>query len=373
MTEVKNLWRPILGVLFLTSISFIYSCNPDDGPEVIPDDPADETMFFPSAEPAVWNTLDADSLGWDTEKLGALNTYLRNKKTKGFIILKNGRIVVEEYYNLHNKNAKWNWYSAAKSLTSVMIGIAESQGKMHLDSMTSTYLGESWSALTDEREDSIKLKHHMSMSTGLKNPIGNWMAWTCTEPLCFKYEAPVNSRWAYHQGAFTLNQEMISEATGMNFKQYCRTKIQEPLNMDGSWSNLLGANVFSSTTRSMARFGLLVLNKGVWKDSVVFPEDYYNLMIQPSQDMNKAYGYLWWLNGHEDFLGTQDQTLYQGSLVPNAPSDMFCALGAQDQKIYVVPSQNLVVVRCGEPAGNTEFATSSFDNELWGKIMEILP
>jgi CubicO group peptidase (beta-lactamase class C family) len=373
MKKLSNKWKPIILMALLSSLPLLYSCNPDGDPEVIPDSPSDESMFFPNPEPATWNTLNPDSLGWNTTKLNELNTYLKNKKTKGFIILKNGRIVVEEYYNLHNKNAKWNWYSAAKSLTSTMVGIAEAEGKMHLDSSTSTYLGEDWSALTDEREDSIKLKHHLSMSTGLKNPIGNWMEWTCIQPLCFMYQAPVNTRWAYHQGAFTLNQEMVSAATGTNFKQYCRTKIQDPLGMDGSWTNLLGANVFSSTTRSMARFGLLVLNKGTWKDTIVFPEDYYNRMIQPSQDMNKAYGYLWWLNGQEDFLGTQNQTVFQGSLVPNAPSDMFCALGAQDQKIYIIPSLDMVVVRCGEPAGNTEFASSSFDNELWGKLMDILP
>jgi hypothetical protein len=59
-------------------------------------------------------------------------------------------------------------------------------------------------------------------------------------------------------------------------------------------------------------------------------------------------------------------------MVPNGPADMYAALGKNDQKIYVVPSQNLVVIRMGEAAGNLQLAVSSFDNELWGKLKAIL-
>jgi len=305
--------------------------------------------------------------------MNALKTYLNNKKTKGFIILKNGRIVMEEYFNLHNKNANWNWFSAAKSFTSTMVGIAEAEGKISLDSSSSVYLGKNWSSLSSVREDSIQVKHHISMSTGLKNPIGNLIQWTCLQPACFNYEAPVGSRWAYHQGAFTLTQNIITAATGTNYKAYGKEQIQDKIGMNGSWSSLGSINIFSSTTRSMARFGLLALNKGVWNGETIYPLSYHNRMIQSSQTKNKAYGYLWWLNGKDDFLGTQNQTQYNGYLIPNAPADMFCALGANDQKIYVVPSQGLVIVRMGEAAGNTQFASSSFDNELWGKLNEIFP
>ncbi len=66
------------------------------------------------------------------------------------------------------------------------------------------------------------------------------------------------------------------------------------------------------------------------------------------------------------------QNVFAGNLVPNAPSDMFCALGKNDQKVYVVPSQKLVVIRMGESAGNIQLALSSFDNELWGKIRAVI-
>jgi len=58
--------------------------------------------------------------------------------------------------------------------------------------------------------------------------------------------------------------------------------------------------------------------------------------------------------------------------VPDAPVDMYSALGKNDQKIYIVPSKELVVVRMGDAANDSNFALSSFDNELWGKINALI-
>ena len=68
----------------------------------------------------------------------------------------------------------------------------------------------------------------------------------------------------------------------------------------------------------------------------------------------------------------QSQTVFPGSLIPNAPTDMFAALGANDQKIYVIPSKNMVIVRMGENAGGSGFASSGFDNVLWSKINAVI-
>lgn len=64
------------------------------------------------------------------------------------------------------------------------------------------------------------------------------------------------------------------------------------------------------------------------------------------------------------------QTIFPGFLIPNAPADMFAALGAADQKLYIVPGKNMVIVRMGDASdpNNPTFASSGFDNELWGKL-----
>ncbi len=69
-----------------------------------------------------------------------------------------------------------------------------------------------------------------------------------------------------------------------------------------------------------------------------------------------------------------EQTVYQGALVPNAPEDMYAAMGAGDQRIYVIPSKKMVVIRKGEPSNptNPKFAVSGFDNALWDKINAVI-
>lgn len=363
--------------LYLSILPLIFilpSCTDDSGlmNDPLPNDPM-EAMYFPPVEGNVWDETSPQSLDWNVEKLIELNSFLEAKKTKGFMILKNGKIAMEEYYNNHNVNKDWTWYSAAKSLTSTLVGIGVMEGVLDLETTTSTYLGDNWSSAASDKEDLITVKNHLTMTTGFENPIGNIIRWTCTAPFCMNYEVDAGDRWAYHQGAFTLTQDIITNATGMNFQEYCKEKIQDKIGMNGAWGQLLDVRIFASTTRSMARFGLLALNEGKWDDKIIYPASYHNAMINTSQEHNQSYGYLWWLNGKEEFLGTQDQTVYDGPLIPNAPLDMFCALGAQDQKIYVIPSLDMVVVRCGEPAGSTAFASSSFDNELWGLLQEILP
>ena len=123
----------------------------------------------------------------------------------------------------------------------------------------------------------------------------------------------------------------------------------------------------------MARFGLLLLNKGKWDQTPILSDtNYFNSQINTSQNFNLSYGYLTWLNGKASRMVPTLQTIFPGMLIPNAPADMYCALGKNDQKIYVVPSQNLVVIRMGNAAGGSSLAVSGFDNELWGKLKTII-
>jgi len=74
------------------------------------------------------------------------------------------------------------------------------------------------------------------------------------------------------------------------------------------------------------------------------------------------------------FMVPGEQTVYQGHLVPNAPVDMYAAMGASDQRIYVIPSKKMVVVRMGDASdpANPNFALSGFDNALWEKINAVI-
>ena len=73
--------------------------------------------------------------------------------------------------------------------------------------------------------------------------------------------------------------------------------------MGGSWIQLNNSDTYYSTARDMARFGLLILNEGVWDEDVI-PNDtnYFSNMVNTSQEINKSYGYLGWLNVKESLI-----------------------------------------------------------------------
>jgi hypothetical protein len=120
----------------------------------------------------------------------------------------------------------------------------------------------------------------------------------------------------------------------------------------------------------MARFGLFILARGSWSGTKITTDTaYFRRMTTPSQTLNRSYGYLWWLNGQPSYKLPGSQITLPGPLIPSAPADLIAALGKNDQKIYVVPSLGLVVVRQGNTAGASRLAASSFDTELWTKIM----
>ena len=77
---------------------------------------------------------------------------------------------------------------------------------------------------------------------------------------------------------------------------------------------------------------------------------------------------MWWLNGKSSYHLPQSQFQYTGSIIPNGANDMFMALGKNDQKIYVIPSKKMVVIRMGDAADTSNLALSDFDNILWQKI-----
>jgi CubicO group peptidase (beta-lactamase class C family) len=144
--------------------------------------------------------------------------------------------------------------------------------------------------------------------------------------------------------------------------------------MNGLWIKTPNSNnIFYSNARSMARFGLLMLNKGRWDSTTLLNDTgYFKSQVNTSQNLNLSYGYLTWLNGKSSNMLPQSQIVFSGSIIPNAPADLYAALGKNDQKIYVVPSQKLVIIRMGNTAGGVKPAGSDFDNELWGKLKAII-
>jgi CubicO group peptidase (beta-lactamase class C family) len=321
-----------------------------------------DLIYFPPNNSAIWETKSISDLGWNQNRLQPLLDYLELRNTKSFIILYHGRMVVEKYFGTHTSTSPWYWASAGKTLTTTISGIAEKEGTININNKVSDYLGKGWTSAPLAKENLITCKNLLSMTSGLNDALGDDVS-----PVNLQYVADAGSRWAYHN-VYVKMQDVVSQASGQTWSNYFNTKLRDKVGMSGAWIPNDGLSVYWSNTRSMARFGLLMFAKGKWNSTQIINENYLNAATTTSQNLNQAYGYMWWINGKTSFRLPQSQLQFNGSLISNAPNDMYCALGKNDQKIYVVPSKKLVIVRMGNSADGTNFALSTFDTLLWQKI-----
>ncbi|MFN8284760.1 MAG: serine hydrolase [Chitinophagales bacterium] len=325
-------------------------------------------LYFPPKTGTTWDTMSPNRLGWCQKNIDSLTNFLQRTNTKGFIILKDGKIVVEKYFGTFVRDSIHYWASAGKSLTATMVGIAQQKGLLNINDSVSKYLGVGWSSETPQKEKLITIKNLLTMTSGMDDSPPSPCTNEDYSTACLQYKVDAGTRWAYHTGAYKKLEEVVAAASGKTYNAATNEWIEAYTGMSGAW---IPSGVYFSTTRDMARFGLLTLNKGIWQsDTVLRDTAYYRAMTNTSQNFNLAYGYLWWLNGKASAMVPGLQTVFPFKLIPNAPNDLFCALGKYDQKIYVIPSTKMVIVRTGE-SGDNALAVSAYDTLIWKYINQL--
>lgn len=362
-------------IFLLLLIISLFSCKKGEEVPAPPKIEEDE-LYFPPISGDNWEETTPEALDWDPNELESLYTFLENNKTRAFIILKDGKIVAERYWgnNILNtvpfdKDTKWYWASAGKTVTAFLVGMAQEEGLLNIDDKTSDYLGENWTDLLSQQERLITIRNQLTMTTGLDYELGNL---DCTEPSCLQFKANPGEQWFYHNAPYTLLEKVISNAAGIEYNQFTDTRLETKIGMNGSWIKSGYNNVYWSNARDAARFGLLILNNGKWEDEPIMTDsNYYDAMVTSSQTLNPSYGYLWWLNGKDRIIFPSFSNTFNTSLAPQAPMDIFAAMGKNGQFVGVVPSQNLVVVRMGEAPSN-DLVPVTFHDEMWGIIGKVI-
>lgn len=310
-----------------------------------------QSLYFPPLTGSTWDTVSVSSLGWCQDKMDSLLAFLGRENSKAFILLKNGKIVTEKYYGTFTKDSLWYWASAGKTLTGFITGIAQHEGYLSINDSTSMYMGTGWTSCPPSKEKLITIKHQLSMNTGLDDGVPDP---DCTLSTCLQYLSDAGTRWAYHNAPYTRLDQVLQNATGTALNSYVTTRVKNKTGMDGFYFNVGYNNVYFSKARSMARFGLLLLNKGYWGTTPVLSDTvYFNQMTNTSQPFNLSYGYLTWLNGKASFMVPQLQFVFPGKIMPNAPDDAYFALGKNGQFIDVYPSQKIVFIRMGNSPAST--------------------
>lgn len=347
----------------------LMACSSSDSVPEIPEEAETDSLYFPPINGTSWEKTSLGELKWNANNYETLKSFLETHDTDAFILLKDGKIVIEDYFNGFGSTEMHLWNSAGKTLTAFTIGLAQQDGYLDINDKTTAYLGAGWTAMTPEQENAITLKNQLTMTSGGDYTVENRF---CTDPECLTYLNAPGTYWYYHNAFYTLLKKVIDQAIPNGFDTYFESQLTQKIGMSGRWVELGYLSIYASDARSMARFGLLNLNKGNWNGTQLLNESFFDEMTNTSQNLNPAYGYLWWLNGKNTYRLPETTESFSGKLIPAAPNDLIAGLGANDQKLYVVPSQNLVIVRLGGAANDSLLGPSGFDDELGQKINAVM-
>ena len=227
--------------------------------------------------------------------------------------------------------------STTKSFASTAAGLAIAQKKLKLDSKVGDFFPE---ANPPEKRE-ITVRQLLQHDLGRKNDNG-----ILQRQDLFNYvlnelpmAAPPGNKWEYNNSGLSIlgpvdPQSDRPEHCRAARRAACSQKIRIPRS-DWTWDDRDGMPLPYSglhiTARSLARFGLLALNRGMWRGEKVISSDWVAEATHASQDLNKRYGYLWWNNSTGAW--------------PGVPADAYAAMGKFDNDMLVVPSLDMLVIR----------------------------
>ena len=267
-------------------------------------------------------------------------------KTRAILVIHKDQIVAEKYSDGFDKDSKMLGWSMTKSITGTIIGILQSQGKLRVQDKAPI---ESWN--NDERSE-ITIHNLLQMNSGLEwvedyNNISDvtkmlFLSENMGEVQEHKqFVGKPNETWNYSSGTTNLLSN-ISRSYFDSHQEYLDYWYSDLIDKIGMHSmtieadlkgNFVGSSYGWATPRDWAKFGLLYLHKGNWNGTQIFDASWVNYATSPTNTSNGRYGAQIWLNA--------------GGHYPDAPQDLYSFNGYQGQRVFVIPSKELVIVRMG--------------------------
>lgn len=319
--------------------------------------------------------------GWNAAALADVTTYVQSQKTTGFLIIQDGKTIAEHNWPLPDDPASQTFRanfvhgaqsggalredmaSQQKSLIALLVGIGIDKGLIDIAKPVSAYIGPGWSKAKPEQESAITVRHLLEMNSGLKENLS--------------YEAPAGTTFFYNTPAYAKLKPVLEKAAGQPLNLVSQLWFTKLADMHSTgWEQRPGAfgdvgnpTGLVTTPRDLAIMGQIVLDRGRKPNGArIISEAQLDAIFTPTAT-NPAYGRLWWLNNGAFSLNPGPRTpRREGRFIASAPADMLSALGAQDRKLFVVPSMKLIVVRTGQAAPDRDF-----NEKLWHLLAKAAP
>jgi hypothetical protein len=281
------------------------------------------------------------------------------RRTKAVVVVRDGQVIAERYAAGVGVDTPLLGFSLTKSVVNALIGILTQQGQTS-PSLPAPF--PEWRGAADPRRE-IEVEHLLRMTTGLALDETNsgldpssQMVYLRNDMAGFAVKAamiaPPGTRWAYSSPTTQLLARIIRDAVGgpEQTLAFAWRELFNPLGMrsvtlefDGV-GTLQGSSYMLASARDWARFGLLYLNDGVIGGRRILHEDWVDFSAAATLDTD--YGAGFWTNRSEHEYA-------RGRVRLGIPRDAFFASGDLGQRIVIIPSQHLVVVRLGDAVDPT--------------------
>ena len=331
---------------------------------------------YPSPD---WPLAEPQDHGLDPAELDDLAAYFESINSTCTVVIKDGHLVDSRYWNGTTIDTNQEVWSISKSITSMLIGVAQTRGLLDIDDPASDYI-EEWRGTPSEgvtirnlvSNDSGRYYSHASDS-GLV-AAGDQTGYA----LALDQQHPPGRHWDYNSSAIQTLEAVLENATGGSVEEFAQEHLFGPLGMsatirDDDAGNDLMYMGTQAGCDDIARFGYLALHGGAWDGEQVVSRSWMTEATSASQDLMTGYGFLWWRNtdgrhyileeavGDErtDYPNDMQRVLVDdgSAFFPSAPADLVVGAGIQDQLLLVVPSEDLVIVRLGGLGGPGDFLT----------------
>lgn len=269
---------------------------------------------------------------------------LIHSNTASFLVVKNGKLVHEQYWNGYSQSSKTNSFSMAKAVTVMLLGKALEEGKIKsIDDQFSGYFEE---FKNKEFGNNLTLKNLAQMEAGLnwdedyKNPfLPNAKAYygksLIDATFSRKFKENPGQRFEYQSGSTQLLGFAVRKAVNQSLASYLSEKFWIPLGMEqnAQWSTDESGMektycCIHSNARDFAKLGQLFLDNGKVNDQQILNLDFINQMRTPTKKSEDIYGMGFWINNDN-------------------PVKHYYFLGLQGQYIIIIPEHNMVIVRTG--------------------------
>ena len=291
-----------------------------------------------------WQVVSPESQQMSAARLERVRQWHVENSSKTGLVIRHGRIVAEWYFGDAKASTQLLVFSVTKSVSSTAVGLAMAKGNLSVDTPVGKYL----SHLEPPQKTQITLGQLLSMTSGVHNnkkldQVADQFHYAMFEA---PQDFPPGEKWDYNNTGLALLSPFFQAATRQPLDQFVGNRIFKPIGIrtaDWSWDANGGFPLpFSGlhiNARALARFGLLVLRKGRWKEKQIVPADWLTQAVQPSQQLEKKYSYLWWNNSQGQWR--------------HVPKDAFAAVGKFENDMLIVPSLDLIVVRqVGDETGH---------------------